>query len=182
MSLTDLIPPQYRLAAMAAAFVAAVGVGFGGGWTVNGWRLGAALEAAKGAHEADKAQALAATVRQLITASADRDALAAQLADLDKNATADLKRLTNENETLRGRVAAGTVRVRVNGAVCPGAQPADVPQAPAGSGVDTGTGAVLTADAGRSVFNLRAAAIREGSKLAACQAALGRLTGQLSPE
>lgn len=38
----ELIPVQYRMAALAAAFVVSASVAFGAGWTVNGWRLGKA--------------------------------------------------------------------------------------------------------------------------------------------
>lgn len=36
----DLVPVQYRMAALAALFVISVSAAFGAGWTVNGWRLG----------------------------------------------------------------------------------------------------------------------------------------------
>lgn len=38
----DLIPAQYRMAALAAIFVVCISAAFGAGWTVNGWRLGKA--------------------------------------------------------------------------------------------------------------------------------------------
>lgn len=47
--LTDLIPPQYRLAAAVAGAVALLAAGFGTGWTVNGWRLGTQVEKLDGA-------------------------------------------------------------------------------------------------------------------------------------
>jgi hypothetical protein len=178
MSPADLIPPQYRALAVAGLLAAVAGLGFAGGWTVNGWRLGSALATAKTQAAEDKAKALAATVKQRDEAIAERDRTARQLADVDKTATDNLRRLTDENDRLRARVRAGSVVVRVPGAVCP-ERAADVPQAPAGSGVDSGTGAVLTPAAGQDFLDLRAAVIRAQGKLDACQQSLGRMTGQL---
>lgn len=36
----NLIPPQYKGAAILVCAIALVGIGFGTGWKVNGWRLG----------------------------------------------------------------------------------------------------------------------------------------------
>jgi hypothetical protein len=178
MSPADLIPPQYRALAVAGLLAACVGLGAAGGWAVNGWRMGAAAERAKATAAEDKSKALAATLAQLKTAQGERDALALKLGAIDKTATDNLTRLSNENENLRARVAAGRGVVRVPGAVCP-QRAADVPQAPAGSGLDSGTGAVLAPAAGQDFFDLRAALIRAQAKLDACQQSLGRITGQL---
>jgi hypothetical protein len=177
MSPADLIPPQYRAIAVAGLLATVAGLGFAGGWAVNGWRLGGVVATVKAQAAEDKTKAVAGTLAQLKTATAERDRLAAQLAADDKTHTANLARLTNENEALRGAVAAGSRVVRVRGAVCP-ERAADVPQAPAGIGVDSGTGAVLAPAAGQDFFDLRAAVIRTGEKLAACQDAVRRMTGQ----
>lgn len=47
--LLKLIPPQYRIAAAIAGAAALLVAGFGAGWSVNGWRLGAKLEKLDGA-------------------------------------------------------------------------------------------------------------------------------------
>lgn len=164
MTLSDLTPSTWAARALAGLAVAAVG--FAGGWAVNGWRLGERVATI----ERDAAEDVTAKLR---AAELVRDALAGQLAADDKAHTANLKRLTDENDSLRGAVAAGSRVVRIRGAVCP-----DVPQAPAGSGVDSGAGAALAPDAGQDWLSLRAGIIHAGEQLAACQSALRAFTGQ----
>jgi hypothetical protein len=68
----DLIPVQYRMAALAAAFAVSVSAAFGAGWTVNGWRLGRDAEEAR----ADRAEgALVSTGEALTRAAALADML-----------------------------------------------------------------------------------------------------------
>lgn len=177
MSLTDLVPPQYRAVAVCAVLAAVAAVGFAEGWAVNGWRLGTQVATLKQEHAQAVAKAQGEALAQVKAAQAERDALAGKLATLDRDYTEQLRTLNYENEALRGRVAAGSAVVRVRGAVCP-AVGASVPQAPAGSGVDTGTGAVLSADAGQTVLSLRLALGRVAVKLNACQAAIRAMTGQ----
>ncbi|MDP3327735.1 hypothetical protein [Parvibaculum sp.] len=83
----DIIPPQYRMLALAAAFAFVATAAFGSGWTANGWRLG------KGAAE-DKVAALTGAIETLtgrIDAAADRGkTLAGNLAALERQ-TSGLK-------------------------------------------------------------------------------------------
>lgn len=160
------LPTPQGVAVRALAALAVAAVGFLAGWAVNGWRMAGEVEGVKAA----TAQAYA---KALETANTERDTLARKLATVDTDHSATLRRLTDENDRLRAGVAAGSVRVRVPGASCP-----SLPQAPAGSSVDSGTGALLTAEAGQDFLNLRAAAIRTGEKLAACQDAVRTITGQ----
>lgn len=157
----------YPLAVRALAGLAVAAACFGAGWAVNGWRLGASI-AQERADEARRA------LRVAETAGAERDALAGDLARVDADAIRNLRRLTDENDDLRARVAAGTVRVRVRGAACP----AHVPASASGSGVDSGAGTELTPTAGQDILDLRADAIRVGAKLSACQDALRAITQQ----
>lgn len=39
MSITDLVPVQYRMAAMLIGAAVALSASFGAGWAVNGWRM-----------------------------------------------------------------------------------------------------------------------------------------------
>lgn len=45
MSLTDLIPAQYRMAATGGIALVLLLAGAASGWTVNGWRLGEQIAA-----------------------------------------------------------------------------------------------------------------------------------------
>lgn len=174
MTLSDLTPQGLAAKALAALAVAALG--FSAGWAVNGWRLGEHVAQVERDVAEDAAKRVGIALAKLKDRTAERDALAATLAADDKLHTANLRKLTDENDSLRVAVAAGARVVRVRGAVCPGGP--NVPQAPAGSGVDSGTGAVLTPAAGQDFLDLRGAAARVGEKLAACQDAVRRMTGQ----
>lgn len=164
MSPLDVIPAPYRIAALACVVAAACAGSFAAGWGVNGWRLGAQVER-------DNATRAEAAARDLKAATDERDALAGKLAASAGERQKELRSLQDENDRLRRAVATGVVRVRVPGAVCP-----DVPKAPGGRVVDSGAGAVLTPDAGQTVYDLRAAAGRIGIKLNACQDALKLLS------
>lgn len=159
-------PAAVKLAIMAAALAGAFGVG----WGVNGWRLGAEVAQVRQEHAQEVQKATAAALAQLKDAQAQRDALAARLAGVDAAGTTQLRKVQDENETLRAAVAAGARRLRV-AATCP-ARPADVPQAAAGSRVDTAAGPELTPDARRDYFALRAGIGAQAAQLAACQQSL----------
>lgn len=178
IGLTTPLQP-YALALKLAALASLVAAGFAGGWTLQGWHMGSQLAKAEAAHAEAKTKAVAATLRQLKTATAERDALATRLSAIDANESERIRTLQHENDRLRAGVASGAIRVRVNGATCPAVErTASLPQAPAGGGVDSGTGAVLGVEAGQAVFDLRADAIRVAGKLNACQDELRAITGQ----
>lgn len=88
----DLIPVQYRMAALAALFVVSVSAAFGAGWTVNGWRLG---KATAEDHLADATQAVETLVDR-IKAAGDRGAdLEKGLASLRAATAAAKKEISN---------------------------------------------------------------------------------------
>lgn len=161
-----------RIAVLVALAFACAAVG----WIVNGWRLGADLQALKAEHAQTVADAAAKTLTAQKKAQADHDALAAQLAAQSATYHEDLTRAEHANDTLRASVATGTRVLRI-AATCPAA-PDHVPEAAAGGRVDSGAGAVLDPAAGQAVLDLRAAITGTEHQLAACQAAVKCLTGQ----
>lgn len=172
----NLIPPQYRLLAALVLLAVVAALGFGGGWAVNGWRLGTQVATVKQQHAQAVTDATTATLAQFKTAVAERDALALKLAGIDRAYSDQLRSKQSENDNLRNAVRTGTRVVRINGASCNPAGSANVPQAGAGSSVDSGSGAVLGADAGQAVLSIRAGALNFDAKLSACQSALSRIT------
>lgn len=129
------------------------------GWTVNGWRLTAAIER-------ERSAVVTASAAELKRLTAERDVLAGKLATVDTDGTKELERLKNENDTLRRGVASGAVRLRV-AAVCPASTPGQAPP----SSVDSGTTAVLNPTAEQDYFALRDNIGRTETKLTACQRA-----------
>lgn len=179
MSFLDLIPAQYRLAVEAALLAAALLAAGACGWHVKAWKDGATIADLKTQHAQAIADANTRTLAAQRKADADHEALTAQLAADSAAYHEDLTRREHAIDLLRPAVAAGTRVVRVAG-TCP-RSPAGVPQAAAGGRVDPGAGAVLAADAGQRVLDLRAGAERFDVKLRACQQALIRMTGQRAP-
>lgn len=160
----------------AAIVAGAVVVGFGGGWAVNGWRLGTKVESLKAEHLQTVADAATAAGLQLAEATRERDALAATLSGIDVAGMAELKRTKNENETLRSRVASGAVGLRV-AATCPAVNPAAAGKTEGGR-LDSGTAPVLDAAAESTYFALRQGITDTEATLTACQGALGAFSGQ----
>lgn len=158
----------------AAALAGAMAVAFGGGWTVNGWRLDKNAATLATQH----AEALTAAYERTREAQAalqtQKDLQTGAVSMIDANELTKLRKAQNENETLRGRVAAGTVRLRV-AADCP--RPSDnVSTSEPATGVDSGARASLTAAAGQDYFALRAGIALTERTLAACQRAAAVLT------
>lgn len=139
--------PSLWAGALLAAFAA--------GWMTNGWRNDATR-----AHEF---QAAAETVR---LANAARDVVADHLRASDDLHAAELQKAQDETNSLRDRVSAGPVRLRV------AAKFPNVPSVAAGPGVGAGTGAELDPSARSAYFALRDGIDRAEAKLAACQAEL----------
>lgn len=174
-----LIPAGLQVYARIAAMVLLVVAGVLIGWTVQGWRLGTDLASLKAEHAQTITEAYKGALAAQAKAQADHQALAADLAIQSATFHEDLTRRERAIENLRPAVAAGTRIVRV-AATCPAA-PDHVPEAATGGRMDSGAGAVLAPDAGQAVLDLRAGAERFSTKLAACQAAVIRLTGQPRP-
>jgi prophage endopeptidase len=172
--LRDLIPAPYRIAVELALLAAALVVAGACGAMVMHWKDGATIATLKAQHAQAIATAAAATLAAQQKADADHEKLAGELAAQAASFHEALTRNEHANDLLRADVAAGTRVVRI-AASCP-ARTGDVPQA-AGSGkLDPGAGAVLDAATGQRVLDLRASTIRADSKLAACQAAVKRMT------
>ena len=172
MSLTDALPWQLRALFMAAL----VAVGAAGAWVVDSWRLEGQIATLKAQHAQAIADATAKAFAAQRKADADHAALADKIAAIDAANHDNFVRFEHENDRLAADADAGSVRVRVIGANCPGS--GDVPQAPAAADVDSGAGAELGADARRRYFALRAALGQVQSQLAACQQAGRAMTGQ----
>lgn len=172
----------YFKLAIAAAILAA---GFGGGWTVEAWRMSGKVQAAKNETtqlKADYSKRDAAAsldyTNKLKALTAERDALASTLAGLDAKHTKELSDAKQETVNLRNCVASGKCGLRVN-ATCPvPATVAGVSQALAGTGLDTGAGIRLTPDAEQAYYTLRDGLKQQQITLQACQERLAATTGQ----
>lgn len=111
MSLTDLIPVQYRLLAAGGVALALLLAGAAAGWAVNGWRLGRELAAIKQQHAeqiAADTQVANAAFREQQQA---RQQLENKLSLLDQqrygelqNAQANTDRLSADLDTARQRM------------------------------------------------------------------------------
>ena len=141
-----------------------------GGWTANGWRLGAEIQALEAKHANAVADAEAETNRRLIALTNERDAKATRLASVDAKYTAQLTKARHENKTLAHRLAAGTTGLRI-AATCP-ASPAQGTGAAESSSLDSPAGAVLDASAKRAYSALRDGITTTETTLAACQKSL----------
>ena len=133
MSLIDLIPAQFRLAAATGAAIALLAGAAAAGWTANGWRLSAEhdRQAAQDAKVASQAFAEQQHARQL---------LEQQLADLDKQHYQELSHAQENTDRLSADLAAAhqRLRVRVTAGSC---SAGPVPASTGGAGVDDGAGA-----------------------------------------
>lgn len=134
-------------------FAGLLAAGFAGGWGVNGWRL-------ESAYQTEENARLGAAIAERDAMREDRDKLAVKLATNNDTHLAQLRKAQNENITLRNRVDAGTVRLRV-AATCP--QPVQTGES-SGATVDPGTGPELDATA-RPTYH----ALRDGIKLVTAQ-------------
>ena len=177
MNPLSFIPGPWQVWVRIAALVALVLLGAGVTWKVDAWRYGSEIAALKAEHAQTVTDSYKAAQAAQARAIADRDKLAGQLAASSASYQSDLTRKEHENQALRTAVASGTRIVRVNDATC-GAAGDDLPEAASGGRVDPSAGATLTAAGGQRVLDLRAAAGRVDTKLAACQAAVKCLTGQ----
>jgi len=136
----------------------AASVAFLVGWTANGWRLNSA-------HNAEAAARTKAYLAEVAKVTGERDALTLKLSARDDDNLTKLKKAQDETTRLRDCVRTGTcgLRVRVS---YPAPQS---PDAPACTGVDTGTGSRLDGAAESAYFALRDGIDRAGTQLTACQ-------------
>ncbi len=164
--------PQLTLLGKFVIALAVLMVGFGAGWTSNGWRLGTQIANLKTEHE--QAVNAAAEVTRLAQKAEDakHEAEVQRLAAIDKTHTDNLKKANDETNRLQRCLDNGTCGLRVN---VVGSCSADRLPGSASSGrMDLGSGAQLTADARRSYFDLRAGIATVTEQLGACQESLSR--------
>jgi prophage endopeptidase len=140
----------------ALIFIAHVAT-FAVGYTVADWRL-------TGQHTAEKLEAARGAAKALADMTAARDQLSAALTAANDLHTSELRKAQNETNSLRDRLRAGNLRLRV-AAVCPDS----TAQTAGGTRVDSGTGAELDEPARRAYFALRDGIDRATAQLAACQ-------------
>lgn len=151
---------QYRAAVIAGAVVVLLAVGIGIGWSLNGWRLSghvadakAETASARDAHQADLAAISNAAAQQVREALAKQQEAQQAVAELDRKHTEELKNALEENERLRGDVAAGRRRLQLK-ASCP-ANSGNVPGATGTTGLGDAAGPRLDDAAERDYWRLR---------------------------
>ncbi len=113
MSLTDLIPAQYRLPAAGGIALALLLAGATAGWVVNGWRLGREFAAIKQQHAeqlAKNEQEANAAFREQQQA---RQQLENKLALLDQQHYGELKNAQATTDRLSAGLATARQRMRV---------------------------------------------------------------------
>lgn len=165
---------QYRAWFIAGAVVVLLAVGIGIGWSLNGWRLSGQIAEAKTetanertAHQADLAAISNAAAQQVRQALAKQQEAQQAVAELDRKYTEELQNALDENDRLRGDVAAGRRRLRLK-ASCP-ANSGDVPSATGTTRLDYAGTFELSAEAGRNVLDIRAGIIADRAALKALQ-------------
>lgn len=132
MSLLDLIPVQFRLAAAAAGALAMLMGGAAAGWTANGWRLNAE-------HDRQAAQDARVASQAFAEQQHARQQLEQQLAGIDQQHYQELTHAQENTDRLSADLAAAHQRLRVR--VAAGSCSAgSVPASTGAAGVDDGAG------------------------------------------
>ncbi|WP_145012263.1 lysis protein [Pseudomonas oryzihabitans] len=134
---------QYRTAVLAVTAIVLLALGVGIGWSLNGWRLSGLVSGAKTetanertAHQADLAAISNAAAQQVREALAKQQDAQQKVADLDRKHTEEIQNAKDENDRLRGDVADGRRRLRLQ-ASCP-ASGVNVPNTPSSTGLGDG--------------------------------------------
>jgi phage-related tail protein len=140
------------------------------GWEINGWRLGMEIQSIKAKHSDEMVQQANEASAKKAVLEKVRDALADKLAALNADYTTKLSKARHDNQTLRDRLASGTIGLRID-ATCP-STPAGSAQAAQGGSVDSGSGAQLSAAAGSAYSALRDNITTTETTLIACQNSL----------
>lgn len=124
------------------------------GFTVNGWRLSAALAEQKAQHAAE-ITAIAQAVSAAATDAIERQQQAqTDLARIDQQLTQELTNARAETDTLRDAVAAGQRQLRIQ-ATCAATATTSVRAATTATSVDDEPGAALTGNAEQHYWRLR---------------------------
>ncbi|WP_278444054.1 lysis protein [Pseudomonas oryzihabitans] len=165
---------QYRAAVIAGAVVVLLAVGIGIGWSLNGWRLSGQVADAKAetagvrdAHQADLAAISNAAAQQVREALAKQQEAQQAVVELDRKHTEELKNALEENDRLRGDVAAGRRRLQLK-ASCPTGS-GDVPGATGTAGLDDAAAPRLDDAAERDYWRLRDGIATARNQVAALQ-------------
>jgi len=165
-----------KLALIAALLV----IGFGTGWTVQGWRKEGQIQALTAAHQRLVAESWRAGFERNKKLQADRDALALSLVGIGTVAANQKRKDDAEIDRLNARLRDGTLRLRVP-VVCP-APAAGLPGSTAGRSVDSGAGAELDPAARPDYLALRSALKDAERQINACGESLARITRQPRPQ
>lgn len=151
---------QYRAWVIASTAVVLLTVGVCIGWSLNGWRLSGQVADAKTetanertAHQADLAVISNAAAQQVREALAKQQEAQQAVSDLDRKHTEELKNAMEENDRLRGDVAAGHRRLQLK-AGCP-TNSGNVPGATRTAGLGDATAPRLNGTAERDYWRLR---------------------------
>jgi prophage endopeptidase len=165
---------QYRTAVLAVAAVVLLAVGISIGWSLNGWRLSGQVADAKTetanertAHQADLAAISNAAAQQVREALAKQQDAQQKVADLDRKHTEEMQNAKDENDRLRGDVADGRRRLRLQ-ASCPSSG-GNVPSATGTAGLGDGAGPRFDDAAERDYWRLRDRITTARNQIAALQ-------------
>lgn len=144
---------------------------FGGGWQINGWRLGSELAHVKQEYAQAAQQATTATLHAQQTLDAKSASVTATITAIDHSATLRITKVQDENKQLRTLVDTGSVRLRYAGA-CPVQGAGSVSGTVTSTSVGVSPGPELDAAAGRSYLALREGIGTITEQLNACQGIL----------
>lgn len=157
-------------------------LGLAAGWTVNGWRLYAELEAAGRAHSDTLGELARASEVRLRTQQEQRLLLEQLLADLDSTQHKELTDAQKENARLQALYTAADSelkRLRIDVKVA--RADAIVSGTARPGGVGDGASVELTDRAGRAVWDIRAGIISDQAKLAYLQKYVLELRSGVKP-
>ena len=130
----ELVTP-YKVALILFSCLLLIGIGAGGAWQVQDWRMGKKLAEQSGLHKDDLAAISNAAAAQARTQQEKRLATEHQLASQDQQHTKELSDAQRNQAVLRDRLATANVRLSVLLDATDSASGCDVPAAPGAVGV-----------------------------------------------
>ena len=136
-------------------------------WKVDAWRYGKQLAEQSAAHQTELTTIARAVSDQLSQALEKQQLAEKALAELDTKATKEKAHDLAENEKLRADVAAGDRRLRIAGRFS--ADSSNLPNTTSTARMDDGGTVELAGTAGRTVFDIRAGAIKDRAALKGLQ-------------
>jgi hypothetical protein len=126
---------QYKVALILFSCLLLIGIGAGGAWQVQDWRMGEKLAEQAGLHKDDLAEITNAAAAQARTETDKRLALEQQLAGQDQQHTRELSDAQRNQAVLRDRLATSDVRLSVLLDAADTASGSNVPSSPGAVGV-----------------------------------------------